>query len=147
MGFRWLVVWCVSCAIFFVFGWLAGRTRRRWLGTFAWRRPRRRRTSASTSRCGPKVTGFWFVQRLRLAERTITLEVAVTYETLQVSHVLGCLRRNFGWVRFLVVCFPYTTKPNPRKIICCGKKVAKLPLLTLFFLGWVGLGLGSSSVS
>ena len=53
----------------------------------------------------------------------------------------------FGRVRFVVVCFLYKTNPNPRKIICCGKKWPKCHLLTQFFLGWVGLGLGSSSVS
>ena len=53
----------------------------------------------------------------------------------------------FGWVGFLVVCFLYNISPNPRKIICWGKKVAQMPLLTQFLLDWVGLGLGSSSVS
>ena len=28
----------------------------------------------------------------------------------------------FGWVGFLAVCFLYKINPNPRKIICCGKK-------------------------
>ena len=53
----------------------------------------------------------------------------------------------FGWVRFLVLCLLHETNPNPRKIICCGKKVVQLPLLTYF--SWVGLALGwgSSSVS
>ena len=48
----------------------------------------------------------------------------------------------FGWVRFLAVCFSYKTNPNPRKTICCGKKVAQMPLWAYFFLGlgwpWVG---------
>ena len=36
---------------------------------------------------------------------------------------------NFGWVGFLVVCFLYKINPNPRKIVCCGKKVTQVPLL------------------
>ena len=48
----------------------------------------------------------------------------------------------FGWVRFFVVCFLYKTNPNPRKTICRGEKVARMPLLNLIFLGlgwpWVG---------
>ena len=47
---------------------------------------------------------------------------------------------NFGWVRFLVVCFLYKTIPNPRKPFAVGKKVAQLPLLTYF--SWAGLALG-----
>ena len=39
------------------------------------------------------------------------------------------VRGEFGWVGFLVVCFLYKTNPKPRKIICCGNKVAELPLL------------------
>ena len=37
------------------------------------------------------------------------------------------LRRNFGWVRFLVVRFIYKTNPNSRKKKekCCGKKWPK----------------------
>ena len=34
------------------------------------------------------------------------------------------VRREFGWVTFLVVRFLYKTNPNPRKFISCGKKVA-----------------------
>ena len=33
------------------------------------------------------------------------------------------------------------------KVFAVGKKWPKLPLLPIFFLGWVGLGLGSSTVS
>ena len=51
-----------------------------------------------------------------------------------------------GWGRFIVVCFLYETNPNPRKQVSVGKS-AKMPRLTLFFLGWVGLGLGSASFS
>ena len=36
----------------------------------------------------------------------------------------------FGSVRFLAVCFLYKTNPSPRKIVCCGKKWPKMPLLT-----------------
>ena len=57
---------------------------------------------------------------------------------------------NFGWVRFLAVYFLYKTDPNARKKtkIAVGKKWGpKCHFLTDFFLGWVGLGLGSSSVS
>ena len=52
-----------------------------------------------------------------------------------------------GWVRFLVVRFLHKINPNLPKNICCGKKWPKMPLITYFFLGWVRLGLGSSSVS
>ena len=52
-----------------------------------------------------------------------------------------------GCVGFLVVFFLYKTNPNLRKIICCGKKWPKFHCQTFFFLGWVGLGLGSSTVS
>ena len=54
---------------------------------------------------------------------------------------------NFGWVGFLAVL--HEISRNPRKIICCGKKVAQMSHFNLFFLdlGWVGYGLGSSSVS
>ena len=38
--------------------------------------------------------------------------------------------------------FLYQTDPNARKVNCCGKKVAQMSLLTHFFLGWVGLGVG-----
>ena len=38
----------------------------------------------------------------------------------------------------LVVCFLYKTNPNPRKKYFA---VAQIPLLTYFFVGWVGLGL------
>ena len=64
----------------------------------------------------------------------------------------GATRKNrlvcgeFGWFRFLVVCFLYKTNPNPRKKKLLWEKVAQIPLLTFFFLGWVGPGLGSSSV-
>ena len=51
----------------------------------------------------------------------------------------GCLRGFWLGVGLLVVCFLYKTNPNPRKTICRGEKVAQMPLLTWFFLGWVGL--------
>ena len=31
----------------------------------------------------------------------------------------------FDWVGFLVACFLSKIDPNPRKIICCGIKVAQ----------------------
>ena len=37
--------------------------------------------------------------------------------------------------------------PTHEKLFAVGKKWPQMPLLTYFFLGWVGLGLGSSSVS
>ena len=40
----------------------------------------------------------------------------------------------------------YIKSLHPQKNIYCGKKVAQMPLFTYFFLGWVGLGLGNSSV-
>ena len=46
----------------------------------------------------------------------------------------------FGWVRFLVVCFLYKTNPNPNT--CCREKSGPNSTLNLFFLGlgwpWVG---------
>ena len=56
------------------------------------------------------------------------------------------VRGEFGWVGFLVVCFQYKTNPNPqRKKIAVGKNGPNATF-DLFFLGWVGLGLVSSSV-
>ena len=63
-----------------------------------------------------------------------------------IELLLRCLRTIFGWVRFLVVRFLYKTNPNPRKIICCGKKVTQKSgpnaSFNLFCLGlgwpWVG---------
>ena len=44
----------------------------------------------------------------------------------------------FGWVRFIVVCFLYKTNPNPRKTTCCGKKwPMPVPYLGL---GWPWVG-------
>ena len=64
-----------------------------------------------------------------------------------VALVLGCLRR-IWLVFFFLVSFLYK---NPRKIICWeGEKSGpKCHFFNLFFLGlsFVGLGLGSSSVS
>ena len=57
------------------------------------------------------------------------------------------VRREFGWVGFLVVCFLHKTNPQPTKTDLLWEKVAQIPLLTYHFLGWVGLGLGSSTVS
>ena len=62
--------------------------------------------------------------------------------------LIGWFAENLVGFGFLsVVCLLYETNPYPRKNICCGKKLAKMPPFTYFFLGWVGLGLGSSSVS
>ena len=46
----------------------------------------------------------------------------------------------FGWFRFLVVCFLYKTNPDPRKIICCVKKSPNCHVQPN--LSWVGLALG-----
>ena len=40
-----------------------------------------------------------------------------------VPNITGC--GEFGWVGFLVVRFLHKINPNPRKIICCGKKWPK----------------------
>ena len=49
---------------------------------------------------------------------------------------------DFGWVRFLVVCFLYKINLNPRKSYLLWKKVAQNATFNLFFLGlgspWVG---------
>ena len=67
------------------------------------------------------------------------------------SAVLCCMKRlfcgEFGLVRFLVVCFLYKTIPIPRKVRAVGKSGTKCHFSIYFFFGWVGLGLGSSSVS
>ena len=64
------------------------------------------------------------------------------------SNVIRVLAENLVWVGLPVVCFLYKINPNPRKFICCGKKWSKCHVLTsIVFLSWVGLGLGSSSVS
>ena len=46
-----------------------------------------------------------------------------------------------------VVCILREPNPNPTKNHLLWEEVAQTPLSTYFFLGWVGLGLGSSSVS
>ena len=49
---------------------------------------------------------------------------------------------------FLVLCLLYRTNPNPRKkYLLIGKSGPKATFNLFFSLGWVGLGLGSSSVS
>ena len=57
----------------------------------------------------------------------------------------------FGWVGFLVVCFPYETNLNIRKIIYSGKKVAQNATFNLIFLGfgwpWVGEFIGFMVIS
>ena len=45
-----------------------------------------------------------------------------------------------GWVGFLAVCF-YINQSQPTKKYLLWKKWAQMPLLTSFFLGWVGLAL------
>ena len=52
----------------------------------------------------------------------------------------------FGWVGFLVVYFKYNINPDSRKTFVVGKRGPN-DTLSLIFLGSVGLGLGSSSVS
>ena len=52
---------------------------------------------------------------------------------------------NFGWVRFLVVCFLYKTDPKPTKKIFAVEKSGLIATFNLFFLGlgwpWVwGVG-------
>ena len=54
------------------------------------------------------------------AVRLLALELGQT----QPLYYYG-VRGEFGWVRFLVVCFLYKINPNPRKNICCGKKWPK----------------------
>ena len=54
----------------------------------------------------------------------------------------------FSWVGFHVVCFLYKPIPTHEKLFAVGKSgPIVLSLSTYFFLGWVGLGLGGSSVS
>ena len=50
---------------------------------------------------------------------------------------------SFGWVGFLVVCFPYKIKTKPtKKYYLLWEKLAQMPLLTYLFLGWMVLGWG-----
>ena len=67
---------------------------------------------------------------------------ALTNMGFGLSKVLGIICGEFGGVGFLEVCFLYKTNPDPRTLICRGKKWPKMPLLTCFFLGlgwpWVG---------
>ena len=49
-----------------------------------------------------------------------------------------------GLRRFLVVCF---LSNQSYENYLLWEKMAQLPFLSQFFLGWIGLGLGSSSVS
>ena len=53
---------------------------------------------------------------------TVTVTETETVTVTVAATVTGCLRIIIGWVRFLVVCFLYNANPNPRKLICCGKK-------------------------
>ena len=52
----------------------------------------------------------------------------VCCDRLTVESYIRMLAGNFGWVRFLVVCFLYKINPNPRKCIYCGKKWPKCHL-------------------
>ena len=86
----------------------------------------------------------WANRKPTAIYRPIIWPIAVPRSTNLVLIDCG----DFGWVRFLIVSFLHKTNPNPRKTICCeGKSGPILPLLTYFFLGWVGLGLGSWTVS
>ena len=51
------------------------------------------------------------------------------------------------WLGWVSCVFPIIAISTHETIICCRKKASPMPLLTEFFLGWVGLGSGSSSVS
>ena len=42
------------------------------------------------------------------------------FQRFHVAHI-ECLEK-IGWGEFLLVCFLYKINPNPRKMICCGKK-------------------------
>ena len=57
--------------------------------------------------------------------------------------ILGCFCGELGWVGFLVL-FPINNQSQPTKNYFAMAKVFQTPLLTYFFLGRVGLGLGSS---
>ena len=53
----------------------------------------------------------------------------------------------FGCVGFLVVCLQYKINPNPTKKYFAVGRSGQNATFNLIFLGGVGLGLGSSSVS
>ena len=55
---------------------------------------------------------------------------------------------NLGCVKFLVVCFLHITNPNPRKkYLLWDKSGPNATFNLIFFVGRVGLGLASSSLS
>ena len=65
-----------------------------------------------------------------------------------VEDTIGCFAENFGWVWVSSSLFPNKKSiPTHEKNIYGGKQWPKKPLLTWFFFGWGGLGVGSSSVS
>ena len=51
------------------------------------------------------------------------------------------LRGDFGWVG-LHVCLLHKINPQANEKLFAVGKMAQMPLLTYFFLGWVGLGFG-----
>ena len=59
------------------------------------------------------------------------------------------VRGEFGWVRFLVVCFPIHNQSQPTKKYFVVGKSGPNATFHLFFLGlgWPCPGLGSSPVS
>ena len=61
----------------------------------------------------------------------------------ETPYLVGCLRRMWlGWVSV----FDIKSIPTYENYVL-WEKVAQMPLLIYFFLGWIALGLGSSSVS
>ena len=65
----------------------------------------------------------------------------------RLHQVLSCLRKILFELGFLSSVSYIKPIPTHHKNYLLWEKVAQLPLLTHFFLGWVGLGLGSSSAS
>ena len=74
--------------------------------------------------------------------------LSTTYQPLYQQ--IGCLRMlRLGWVSCMYgSLFPVWNQSQPTKhYLLREKKCSNMPLLTYFFLGWVGLGLRSSWVS
>ena len=92
------------------------------------------RTPPSHSTPPKKSNTSWqpYVQQIRQ-----TIE---QYQLYSINYKGVC--GEFGWVGFLVVCFLYKINSNLSGKYLLWEKVAQIPPLTSFFLGWVGLRWG-----
>ena len=82
--------------------------------------------------------GYSYILLMVLQHTRIEVFTSVVmYGVVPYQGVCG----EFGWGRFLVVCFLYKTNPNPRKNILLWEKVAQIATFNLVFLG-LGWSLG-----